>query len=123
MTSLPPATEGTRAVLCQGIRDVSRKGALGHGHSRGVGGSAVHGYSRFRLGGGCGVCTKPGGGGRVWGCVVGVFEGVQAAGWWEEACMQRGGGGRLGCWALECVEGVWGRSQEVTGAQPAGWWD
>ena len=37
--------------------------------------------------------------------------------------MQWGGGGRLGCWVLECVVGVWGRSQEVMGAQPAGWWD
>lgn len=52
-----------------------------------------------------------------------VFEGVRAAGWWEEARIQRGGGGRLGCWALECVSGIGGRSQEVVGARTAGWWE
>ena len=51
MTSLPLGTEGTKAVLSQGIRDVSRKGTFVHGHSRGVVGSAVHVYSSFRSGG------------------------------------------------------------------------
>ena len=91
MTSLPSGTEGTKAVLSQGIKDVLRKGTFVHGHSRGVAGSAVHVCSRFRSGGGCGVCTKPGGRGVWWVCLRGfeqpvggkrhVCSGVEEAGW------------------------------------------
>jgi len=90
MTSLPLGTEGTKAVLSQGIRDVSRKGTFVHGHSRDVVGSAVHVYSSFRSGG-FGVCMRPGGGGVWWVCLRGfeqpvggkrrVCSEVEEAGW------------------------------------------
>ena len=53
MTSfaVPSAIEGTKAVLSQGIRDVSRKGTFVYGHRKGVVGSGVHVESRLGLGG------------------------------------------------------------------------
>lgn len=49
--SVPSAIEGTKAVLSQGIRDVSRKGTFVYGHRKAVVGSGVHVESHFRLGG------------------------------------------------------------------------